>query len=87
MLAYRPEIERYLCRVTDEVPQVVRCVTTYFHPSLPQRNRFRESRGEVEGIYSDGRFTVKFRVETTAVTEGQCAAVVAALNEWLAERG
>ncbi len=86
MLAYRDEIERFLGKVTDEIPQVVCCSTSYFHPSLPQRTRFRETSGEVEGIYSDGRFTMKFRVETTATTEGQHAAVVAALNEWLVSR-
>jgi hypothetical protein len=41
---------------------------------------------EVEGIYTDGTATVTFRVETTAVTEGQRAAVVAAANEWLTSR-
>jgi hypothetical protein len=86
LLAHRDEVERFLRRVTDEVPQVIRCVTNYFNPSLPQRRRFREARGEVEGVYSNGHFTVKFRVETTAQTPGQRAAVVAALNEWLGGR-
>ena len=36
--------------------------------------------------YSDGRYTVKFWVRTTANTEGQKAAVVAVLNEWLSEQ-
>ena len=86
LLRHRDVLERFLGRLTDEVPPVVQCVTTYFNPDLPQRGRFRDSRGHVEGVYSDGTWTVKFRVETTAETDGQRAAVVAALNEWLSDR-
>jgi hypothetical protein len=43
-------------------------------------------RDGIEGVYSNGTFTVKFRVETSAQTPGQQAAVVAALNEWLTTR-
>ncbi len=86
MRAHHDEIARFLQKVTSEVPQVVWCETNYFNPDLPGSPRFRETRGEVEGLYSDGTWTVKFRVDTTATTDGQRAAVVAALNEWLAER-
>ena len=51
-------------RVTSEVPQVVHCATFYFNPDLAERTRFRLGRDGIEGIYSDGSFTVKFRVET-----------------------
>jgi len=78
-----PEVERFMAKVTDEVPQVVHCATFYYNPDLTERTRFRVGRDGIEGIYSDGRFTVKFRVETTAQTSGQQAAVVAALNAWL----
>ncbi|HXG11847.1 MAG TPA: putative CRISPR-associated protein [Gemmataceae bacterium] len=78
-----PEVERFMAKVTNEVPQVVHCATFYYSPDLAERTRFRRGRDGIEGIYSDGRFTVKFRVETTAQTPGQQAAVVAALNEWL----
>lgn len=78
-----PEVERFMKRVTDEVPYVVRCATFYFNPDLPKRTHFRQGPDGIEGIYSEGRFTVKFRVETTAQTPGQQAAVVAFLNEWL----
>lgn len=44
---------------------------------------FHETRGEIKGVYRDGTATVMFRVDTTAETEGQRAAMVAALNEWL----
>lgn len=78
-----PAVERFMAKVTNEVPQVVHCATFYYNPDLAERTRFRHGRDGIEGIYSDGRFTVKFRVETTAQTPGQQAAVVAALNEWL----
>jgi hypothetical protein len=79
----RPEVERFMKRVTDEVPQVVHCATFYYNPDLAERTRFRLGRDGIEGIYSNGSFTVKFRVETSAQTLGQQAALVAALNEWL----
>lgn len=79
-----PEIERFLQRVTEALPQVKHCYSIYFNPDLPQRNRFCLSSRGIEGVYSNGRCTVKFIVETTAQTPGQQAAVVAALNEWLA---
>ncbi len=74
--------ERSICPwIPDEVAQ---CATFYFNPDLPERSRFRLGSGGVEGIYSDGNFTVKFRVETSAQTLGQQTAVAAVLNEWLA---
>jgi putative CRISPR-associated protein (TIGR02619 family) len=81
-----PEVQRFLQRVTDEVPQVVHCETCYYNPDLPERTRFRLAAHDVEGVLSDGRYTVKFLVRTTATTEGQRRAVIAALNEWLPER-
>lgn len=81
-----PEVERYMRRVTDEVGPVRLCSTFDFNPNCPGRTRFVESRGDIVGHFSDGTYLVKFRVETTATTEDERAAVVAALNEWLAER-
>lgn len=80
-----PEVERFMRRVTDEVPFVEQCSTFYYNPRLSERTRFRLSGGEVAGVYSDGRYCVKFIVRTTAQTPGQRAAAVAALNEWLAD--
>ncbi len=79
-----PEVERFMARATAEVDQVAHCATFYFNPDLPERTRFRLGSDGVEGVFSDGRYTAKFRVETFAKTPGQQAAVVAALNEWLA---
>jgi putative CRISPR-associated protein (TIGR02619 family) len=82
----REELSRYLQAVIDQVPQVVGCVTNYCNPDLPETTRFRERGGALEGVYSDGTRTVKFMVESTAITAGQRAAVVAALNDWLDKR-
>ncbi len=78
-----PEVERFMSKATREVAQVVQCATFYYNPDLPERTRFRLGRDGVEGIYSGGGWTVKFRVDTSAQTAAQQALVVAALNEWL----
>lgn len=83
----KAELTRHLTAATQAVGCVTRCVTNYCHPDLPERNRFRLRGDGIEGIYSDGARTVKFVVETTAVTAGQRAAAVAALNLWLADAG
>jgi len=79
-----PEVRRYLERITEDVPYVVRCATYYYNPDLSERIRFRRGRDGIEGIYSNGSYTVKFRVETTASTNAEQNAVIAYLNEWLA---
>lgn len=81
------ELTRFLSDVTSNVPQVVGCETTYCNPDLPEPTRFRLKGDELQGIYTDGTATVKFRIETTATTPGQRNAVFAALNEWLETRG
>lgn len=81
-----PQAVRFVQWVTDNVAFVTRCATHYYNPDLPEHTRFRESRGGIEGVFSDGSRTVKFRVETTSTTDGQRAAAVAALNEWLASQ-
>jgi hypothetical protein len=81
-----PEVEQFLRRVTDDVPFVVQAGTFYYNPDLPERTRFTLGRGDVVGVFSDGRYCVKFRVETTAQTPGQRSAAVAGLNAWLKDR-
>ncbi len=80
------EIRAFLEKVTAEVPQVIRCQTHYYNPDLPGETRFRLSTHGVEGVYSNGSYTVKFYVESTATTPSEQTAVIAALNQWLAER-
>jgi len=79
-----PALENFLVRLTREVPQVRRCETFYHHPSLARQTLFRLGSQGPEGIYSDGRQTVKFRVETSAENSSQLEAMVALLNESLA---
>ncbi len=79
----RDEIHRYLSAVTREVPAVARCITEWCHPQLNEPTRFRMKGEGIEGIYTDGTRTVKFKVESTANTQGQRDAVVAMLNEWI----
>ncbi len=79
----RDNIERHLQRITDERPYVRSCHSTYWNPDLPESNRFRMAKGEVQGIYSNGTWCVKFTVRTTAEDEDQLRIVVADLNEWL----
>jgi putative CRISPR-associated protein (TIGR02619 family) len=86
LLAHRDVVLPFMQRVTDEVGPVVLCQSSYYNPDLPQRTRFVESREGIVGILSRDGWTMKFRVETTARTEGQRRAVLVLLNEWLDEQ-
>lgn len=81
-----PEVQRFMEDVTATNPWVSHCATFYYNPDLGERTRFRQSAHGIEGILSNSTYTVKFRLETSAQTPGQQAAVVAALNEWLDSR-
>ena len=78
-------IRPFLEKVRDSNPFVVTCRSWYFNPDLPQSNHFRMSRGQVTGVYSDGSFTAKFEVKTTAKAENQKSLAVNRLNQWLKE--
>jgi hypothetical protein len=78
-----PEIMSFMQKLTKEVPFVKHCATYYYNPDLPSRQRFRVSAKGIEGIISNGTWTAKIRVETSATTEGQKNAAYTALNEWL----
>jgi putative CRISPR-associated protein (TIGR02619 family) len=86
-LRSHPEVKRFMQRVTDEVPQVIQCSTHYFNPALTRQTLFRLSSKGIEGVFSQGGYTVKFRVETTATQDVQRKAMVAELNDWLTKRG
>ena len=73
-------IRRYLEKITDEVPYVRSCASTYWNLNLPQANHFRLRRDGVEGVYSNGTWCVKFAVNTTAPTGSPLDHVVADLN-------
>ena len=79
----RDSIFRFLERITDQLSYVRYCHATYWNPSLPESTRFRMSSGDVEGIYSNGSWCVKFKVFTTIENPDQLPIVVADLNDWL----
>ncbi|MEW6488316.1 MAG: putative CRISPR-associated protein [Thermodesulfobacteriota bacterium] len=76
----RGPILHLLERIIAESPYVVGCATHYWNPSLGAVRCFRLRGGEIEGVWSDGTWTVKFRVDTSAQTEGQVEACAADLN-------
>ena len=78
-----PEIMEFMKKVTAANPFVRRCSTYYYNPDLSERSRFRKSGKGIECVYSNGTWTAKIRVETSAKTEGQENACAAALNVWL----
>jgi putative CRISPR-associated protein (TIGR02619 family) len=84
---HRETLTRYFTALMDAVPQVRQCQTSYCHPDLPEPRRFRRKGEGLEGIWSNGTATVKFDLETSASTEGQRDAVLAALNQWLGTQG
>ena len=82
----QPAIENFLRKLTEEVPYVLSCSTTYWNPRLPASTLFRRSSHGIEGVYSDRTWCVKFAVETTARQNDPADSlnvVVADLNQWL----
>lgn len=79
---HRPELEQWCRTLADAVPQVRQCIFNYYNPDLPQKNRFRLIGDEIEGYYSNGSFTAKYTVLTTAQLPEEFKAVVEKLNEW-----
>ncbi len=76
----RSEILNFLQKITDKCAYVRQCRTHYWNPDLSSPNRFRLKVGQVEGIFSNGSWTVKFYIDTSATTDGQRAACIADLN-------
>ncbi len=79
----RDSILDFLQKVTDARSYVRYCHSTDWHKKLPESTRFRLSGEEVQGIYSNGTWCVKFRVVTTASDESQLPVIVADLNDSL----
>ena len=76
-------ISQFLQKLTNGVPYVCYCHSTYWNPDLSEATRFRMSGGKVQGIYSNRTWCVKFEVFTTSTDSNQLPVVVADLNEWL----
>jgi putative CRISPR-associated protein (TIGR02619 family) len=64
-------ILRHLQQVTDQCPYAVGCRTHYWNPHLPSINQFRLRDDSIEGIYSNGSWTVKFWVDTLSQSLSQ----------------
>jgi hypothetical protein len=83
----RGAIETLLRRIVDECPYVATCRSHYWNPDLPSTPSFRLRGDEIEGVLSNGGWTAKIKVDTSATTPGQRGACVADLNlrlqEWL----
>lgn len=73
-------ILNFLQKIIDECSYVRACRTDYWNPDLSLSSLFRLKGDKIEGIFSNGTWTVKFIVETSANTSGQRAACVADLN-------
>lgn len=79
----RDVIVDWMERLTKECPYVQSCRTHYWNPSLSRAALFRLKGQEIEGILSNGTWTVKIIVETSANTVGQREACIADLNHRL----
>ena len=77
------QILRFLDKLTDEVPYIRYCHSTYWNPDLSEATRFRQSPEGVQGIFSNGSWCVKFLVITTSDEYDSSSSVVASLNDWL----
>lgn len=82
-LRTHPEILTFMEHLTAAVEFVESCATVYFNPDLPSPTRFRLGGHGIEAVFSNGSWTVKIRVDTTAEGDIQRRAAVAWLNDWL----
>jgi len=70
----------FMQRLIDECPYVLGCRTHYWNPNLSRACLFRLKGEDIEGVFSNGSWTVKIIVETSATTVGQREACIADLN-------
>lgn len=81
----RNPILNLLQKITDSCSYVRLCHTHYWSKDLPAPTLFRLKGEQIECIFSNGTWTVKFFVETSANTQGQRAACIADLNNRLGD--
>ncbi|WP_071515279.1 putative CRISPR-associated protein [Geitlerinema sp. PCC 9228] len=77
----REKILKFLQKITDECAYVRSCQTEYWNKDLSSPTLFRLKGEDIQGVFSDGTWTVKFTVDTSANTMGQRLACIADLNE------
>jgi len=78
--ARRP-ILAFMQRLIDECPYVQGCRTHYWDQKLSRASLFRLRGEDIEGVLSNGSWTVKIIVETSATAPGQRDACIADLND------
>lgn len=76
----RNPILNFIQKIIDECPYVRTCHADYWNPDLSSPVLFRLKGEEIEGIFSNGSWTVKFIVETSANTTDEREACVADMN-------
>ncbi len=79
----RGPILAFMQSLIDECPYVQGCRTHYWNSDLSRTSLFRLKGEEIEGVLSNGSWTVKIIVETSAATAGQRDACIADLNHRL----
>jgi len=79
----RQLILNFLEKIVFDFPYVRACRTYDWNPDLSSISLFRFKGEEIEGIFSNGTWRVKFIVETSAKTQGQKSACIADLNQMI----
>lgn len=77
----RHPTKKFMQRIVDEAAYVKTCTTHYWNPDLAQPIHFRLTQNQIEGIYSNGSWTVKFYITTTATTDQEKSCAVVDLNQ------
>lgn len=76
----RNPIQNFMEKIINECPYVRACHTDYWNPDLSSPTLFKIKGEQIQGIYSNGSWTVKLIIETSANTTGQRNACIADLN-------
>lgn len=75
------KVKAFLQKIVDVVPYVKEVKTNYLNPDLPKASYFRlRGSDKIEGVLSNGTWTVKFIVFTSASNPSQLESAVADLN-------
>jgi putative CRISPR-associated protein (TIGR02619 family) len=81
----RTPILNLLQNITHSCSYVRLCRTHYWNPNLSSPALFKLRGEQIEGVFSNGTWTVKFFIETSANNQGQRAACIADMNTLLSD--
>jgi putative CRISPR-associated protein (TIGR02619 family) len=80
----RDKILAFMNRILDECPYVIHCRTHYWNPDLSTSSLFRlQGETDIEAVYSNKTWTVKFILQTTGTAPSQRDACIYDLNRRL----